>query len=147
MKGFVFTMDAIVSLIVVGFAISLVMYVSFSAPIAYQPAITQSYTLLQSLMQTPLGAINSGYAKYASTAWNASTNTWPQAYGTQSLNSSSGYGPQSPGLIFNYSAPSRVSGLLAIGSGIIAFYYGTYLNAINATSGKPIAGFLPIVML
>ena len=141
MKGFVFTMDAIVALIIVGFAVSIVLYVNFSSPVVYQPTITSVYTLLQNLAHVQLGTLQSQYAQYASNAWNASTYTWAQAYGTQSLASSAQYGPQAPGLIFNYTAPTNVYKLLAAGSGIIAFYSGTYLDAINATSGKPISGF------
>jgi hypothetical protein len=141
MKGFVFTIDAIISLIIVGFAISIILYVNFSSLLIYQPSATEAYTILQNLIQTNLGSFNYRYAQYATEGWNAGTYSWPQFGNGQSLSSSSAYGPQIPGLLFSYAAATSIYKILAVGDGKVAFYSRTSLYAVNATSGNVIGGF------
>jgi hypothetical protein len=141
MKGIVFTVDAIISLIIVGFAVSIILYVNFSSLLIYQPSATETFTILQNLMQTNLGSFSYKYAQYAAQGWNAAAYPWQQSGGGQSLSSSSAYGPQIPGLLFSYAAQSNIYKIIAVGSGVVAFYSGAYLYEVNATYGNVIGGF------
>ncbi len=51
MKGFAFTLDALFALIVAGMGISMLMYMQYISPIAYQTPVQEAHNLMQSLLQ------------------------------------------------------------------------------------------------
>ena len=59
MKGFIFTLDAVFSLIVASAAISILLYVHFTQPLAYQTPVAYTSTVLSNLLNTKLGQIAS----------------------------------------------------------------------------------------
>ena len=56
-RGFIFTVDAIFSLIVAGVAISILLYTYFVAPFTYQAPQSQALSLIQLMQETPVGQI------------------------------------------------------------------------------------------
>lgn len=59
MKGFIFTLDAVFSLIVASAAISILLYVHFTQPLAYQTPVAYTSTVLSNLLNTKLGQVSS----------------------------------------------------------------------------------------
>ena len=57
MKGFIFTLDAVFSLIVASAAISILLYVHFTQPLAYQTPIAYTSTVLSNLLNTKFGQV------------------------------------------------------------------------------------------
>ncbi|MCL5099782.1 MAG: LamG domain-containing protein [Candidatus Marsarchaeota archaeon] len=60
MKGFIFTVDAIFSLIVATAAVSILLYMQFSAPQSFQAPSTLAQGLLQSMLRTTFGQVAQG---------------------------------------------------------------------------------------
>ena len=58
-KGFIFTLDAVFSLIVASAAMSILLYMNFSTP-AYQAQQNQAASLLQNMLRTSVGQIAQG---------------------------------------------------------------------------------------
>jgi hypothetical protein len=57
MKGFIFTVDAIFSLIVASAAISILLYMQFASPQSYQAPVTAAQGLLQSMLHVTMGQV------------------------------------------------------------------------------------------
>ena len=139
-KGFVFTLDAIFALIVAVASISILMYVHFSSTLLYTAPAAEASSILQNLMQTTVYSASLGnvYASYLLNSWQGNTYTWPQFGHDQYHSSNNSYGPQTASLLYTFSAPYPIVPSVAVDQGVVAFGAGTYLYALNATTGAPL---------
>ena len=110
-KGFVFTVDAVFSLIVAAASISMLLFVVYIPTFSSQPATSQAQGILQTMLQTTLGQLAPATpaAAYAVDWWRSSQFTWAN-YGYNASNPSGtpSYGPQLPLLAFDFQAPNTI---------------------------------------
>lgn len=136
-KGFVFTLDAIFSLIFAAGAISLLIYINYTS---YSPSYAQVATASSALVALSNANINTlsnstlvGLALSSAAAGQSST--WPQYGKDAGLSSGSAYGPVLPLLLYTYNAPTNIIPVPVVSGGIAAFAAGTKLYALNASTG------------
>lgn len=140
MKGFIFTLDAVFSLVVAAVGVSILLYVDFTSATSYGAATAQASGILQSMLQTSVssGAAGSQYLSYLALSSNASSYTWPQFGRGASLGSSTGYSPQGPFLLYTWNAGlgNVILPSVAVNTGFVAVAAGTKVYLINATTGQ-----------
>ncbi|MDE1865400.1 MAG: hypothetical protein KGH94_02040 [Candidatus Micrarchaeota archaeon] len=131
MKGFVFTLDAIFSLVFAAFAIATLVYVSYSGytPASIQtPQVSAISTALLSASVSQLGQSSPLYGA-------GSVGTWPQ-YGSDSGYSfGNAYGPVGPYLLYSYAASGNIIPAPVVGAGYVAFATSSKIYELNATNG------------
>ncbi|MDE1856866.1 MAG: PQQ-binding-like beta-propeller repeat protein [Candidatus Micrarchaeota archaeon] len=142
MKGFIFTVDAIFSLVIAGAAVAILLYLVPYSQSIYQAPAAEATSLLLNILQSNLQQeyYSVNYATYAIDAWNGRQYQWQQFGRSQSLSSSAPIGPKSLMLSYTYNGPGATSAPVA-GSGVVAFASGAYLYALNATTGKPVYNY------
>jgi hypothetical protein len=143
MKGFIFTLDAIFALVVATVAVSLLLYIHYTPQYATQAASTEAQSLLQSMLQTNMSqaALNVPYARYAVDGYNSSSYTWQQVGQNASLSFSTyGYGPEAPGLLWDFDFPTTIFPSPSADFGVIAVTTKPpgRLYVFNATNGAVI---------
>jgi hypothetical protein len=134
-KGFVFTIDAIFSLIVAAAAVGILIYAHFSEPASFQVTSAEALSTAQALIQMPLSASTSLVAQAATSSGEA-TGPWPyyaQGYG---LASSAAYGPLMPQLLFQYTAAGSITSTPSVANGKVVFASGSTIYLINASTGN-----------
>ncbi len=139
MKGFIFTVDAIFSLIVASVAVSILLYTYYISPVSYQQSSSEAYSLLTSMSQATMMQVaqGSGYADYAVQGYLSRQDTWPQYGDNSSLASSSPeYGPQYPNLLYEFAADSQIFPAPVAADGLVVFTTSSELYALNATTGS-----------
>ncbi len=137
MRGFIFTLDALFALIVSVVGISLLLYVNFTSPSYYAPAIAQAQSLLQSMQQTSLSssASSSQYISLLATSANSSVDSWPQFAHDGMLSSSTSFAEQYPFLLYKFNASANILPYVAVDSGIAALAAGSTVYILNASDG------------
>ncbi len=140
-KGFIFTIDAIFSLIVAGAGISILVYAFFLQPIGYQSTAAQAASVEQALLDTSLAqaAQGSQYALAASNGSSSGGSFWPWYGENEQLQSSSNVGPLLPMLLFQFNTQNAISSPISVGNGEIAFASGKQLFVLNATTGNVVS--------
>lgn len=133
MKGFVFTLDAVFSLVFAAVAISALVYVSYSG---YMPVTVQSSELssiASTLTSTGLQALGQTSPLYGA----GSQGSWPQYGADEGFSFGSAHGPTGPYLLYSYTAASNIIPAAVANGGYVAFAAGTQLYELNATTGAP----------
>ena len=150
MKGFIFTVDAIFSLIVASAAVAILLYTYYLAPASYSPPVDEAYSILQSLESTTMlqASQGSSFAAYAVDGYISNQYTWSSYGQNGAMNSSTqGFAPPGPFLLFNFTAPCVINPNIAVADGLIAFTtYATSaipcsasrLYVLNASTGSVI---------
>jgi hypothetical protein len=137
MKGFVFTLDAIFSLVFAAFAISALVYVSYSGyipPSIQTPQVSAiSRTLLSASLQQ-LGQMNPIYGA-------GSGGTWPQYGADSGLSFGGPFGPGGPYLLYSYTAAANIIPAPVASGGYVAFTTSNLLYELNATTGAASKNF------
>jgi hypothetical protein len=151
MKGFVFTLDAIFSLIFAAGAIALLAYVNYTG---YTPSSAQALSaasLLKALSQATIGtfANTSPYSSEIHGIAAGQYQNWPQFGRDQALSSGAQYGSP-PLLLYSFTAPSNIIPVPVVGGGALAFASGNLIYVLNATTGAlmpnyPATAVTPIV--
>jgi hypothetical protein len=138
MKGFIFTVDAVFSLIVASAAIGILIYAYFSQPVlSYQTTSSEAYSILQSFSTTPLSQIarSSVYIAAAVNASSGSASEWPYFATGGGMDSATDYGAVLPQLLFLTQADNVITSPAVASSGLVVFSAGNSIYAINATKG------------
>lgn len=144
MKGFIFTVDAIFSLIVASAAVSILIFAYYSPSFSSQEPTSEAYAIAQSLLQTTVGQAAQGinYASYIFTTSSSTQYSWPQYGNNASLSSSTpAYGPQQPLLAWSFRAQNNIYPAPAVADGLVVFTtigIKSRLYALNATTGNVI---------
>ncbi len=136
-KGFIFTVDAVFSLIVATAAVGILVYANFTEPASFQVTTSEAYSVAQTLMQTNLASFASQYAVAAVNS-SAAYATWPYFAGGGPLAATSASGPMLPMLLFQFSAAAPISTPVSVDSGMAVFGTGSTIYLVNATTGKQI---------
>ena len=139
-RGFIFTIDAVFSLIVASAAVGILVYAYFSQPLGYQVATAEAYSIAQSLSTTQLqqAALSSIYIAAAANASSGSAITWPYYGLGGQMDSSVGYGPRLPELLFSFTAANEITSSVSVADGMAVFSAGNAIYALNATTGRVI---------
>ncbi len=136
MKGFVFTLDALFSLIFAIAAISALIYLHFNGYSTGSTQTTVPSHILSELSNTTVGQIAS-YERYASFIQSQQGGgAWPQFGSDAAQSSYSSYGPMAPRYMFSITAPSNIIPAPAAADGFLVFAAGNALYSANATSGE-----------
>ncbi len=133
MKGFVFTLDAIFSLVFAAFAVAALIYVSYSGYIPPSVQSAQVSSVSGTLLSMTIGQLNPSSPLYGA----GGTGTWPQYGGTEGYSFGSASGPAGPYLLFSYTAPASIVPAVVAGDGFVAFASANQIYELNATSGAP----------
>jgi hypothetical protein len=131
MKGFVFTLDAIFSLVFAAFAVAALIYVSYSGYIPPSVQSTQVSSAAGTLLSMTVGQLGPASPLYGA----GSTATWPQYAGSEGFSSGSTYGPTAPYLLYSYAATSNLIPAVVVSGGYVAFAAGNQIYELNATTG------------
>ena len=137
LKGFVFTTDAIFSLVVASAAVAILLYTYYLPPSSYQGPATEAASILQALSQTTLAqAAQSGtLAQYAYQGYTSGQYTWQQYGQNSSLSfSSGGYAPQVPYLLYSFAAGNTIYPSPVVGGGLVAFSTSSNLYGLSAST-------------
>ena len=129
MKGFIFTLDAVFSLVVAAVGVSILLYVGFSGSGVSQTVGSQAGLMLQSMLH---GSMPQQYYRQ--------NGAWPQLGQNESLDSRSTADP-SGYLVFHWSAPSDMIPAVAVDYGVAATAAGSNAYVLNATTGNLIAAY------
>jgi hypothetical protein len=143
LKGFIFTLDAIFSLVVSAVGISILLYANFANPGSFSAPGTQAYGTLQSMLQTSIGSVSKGsqYLGVLTQYSNISSANWPQYGHDSALSSSAPFSLVSPYLLYTYTLPSNMLPGIAINGKFAYIASGNKIYVINATNGKPFESF------
>ena len=133
MKGFVFTLDAIFSIVFAAAAISALVYVSYSSYAPPSIQSSQASSAGAALLAANLGGLGQGSPLYGA----GSTGTWPQYGADEGFSFGSAYGPGGPYLLYAYQASANIIPAPVAAGGYVAFAAGNQLYEINATTGAP----------
>jgi hypothetical protein len=139
MKAFVFTLDAIFSLIFAATAISALVYVSYSG---YSPPTVQSAEV--SSLSSVLASSGLLGLSQTSPLYGAGTSgTWPQYGASEGFSFGAPYGPTGPYLLFSYATapPANIIPAVVVANGYVAFAAGSQLYEVNATTGLPMNNY------
>jgi hypothetical protein len=142
-KGFIFTLDAIFSLVVASVGVSILLYANFATPGSYSAPGTLAYGTLQSMLQTTIGSISKGsqYVGVLTLYSNTSSANWPQAGHDQGLSSSSAFSLKTPYLLYTFNTPSNMLPSIAINGQFAYIAAGNKIYVINATNGRYLSSF------
>ncbi len=139
-KGFIFTVDAIFSLIILGIAISALVYFFYESNLASQTVQLSASSAMQSMLFYKIG--NLSESKFASAMFlpQLQNNTWPQYGGNSTLSfSTSADGPALPLVMFTFHAPNPINPNPVVADGMVVFTTegpSSQLYALNATTGN-----------
>lgn len=131
MKGFVFTLDAIFSLVFAAAAISALVYVSYSGYIPPSVQSSEVSSISGTLLSTNLQTLGQTSPLYGA----GSLGTWPQYGATEGYSFGGTSGPARPYLLYNYTASASIIPSIAVSGGYAAFGAGSNIYEINATTG------------
>lgn len=137
MKGFIFTLDAMFSLIVAAVGVSILLYVDFTSATAYTISPSQAAGLLQAMLNTNIssGAGGSLYLQYLNASSYASSYTWQQFGHDGALSSSTGFAGE-PFLLYTFpTGANYIIPAAAVGDGMAAIDAGNWVFVVNATTG------------
>ena len=137
MKGFVFTLDAIFSVVFAAAAISALVYVSYSG---YIPPTIQS-SEASSVGAALVSANLKGLGQLSPLYGAGTTGTWPQYGADEGFSFGSAYGPTGPYLLYTYQASTNIIPAPVASGGYVAFAAGSQLYEINATTGQAIKNY------
>lgn len=133
MKGFVFTLDAIFSVVFAATAITLLVYVSYSSYLPQTIQTSQVNSAAAALISATVGSIGP-----LSPAFGASSQVaWPQYGANPGFSFGGPYGPTGPYLLYSYQASSNIIPVPVVGSGYVAFATSSKIYELNATTGRP----------
>ena len=140
MKGFIFTVDAVFSLIILGVAISALVYFFYQNNFALQNPYISTSTAVSSALSYKLANLQNIQLASAMVNPQLNNGTW-QEYGANGNLSSStnGYGPTLPFVLFTFHTQTPVNQEPSIGYGMLAFTTegpNSILYSINATTGN-----------
>ncbi len=136
-KGFIFTIDAVFSLIVATAAVGILIYAHFTEPASFQATTSEAFSVAQTLMQTKLASIASQYAAAAANS-SAAYAAWPYFAGGGALQATSPSGPMLPLLLFQFNAAAPISTPVSVDSGMAVFGAGNTIYLVNASTGNQI---------
>ncbi len=137
MKGFVFTLDAVFSIIFAAAAISGLIYVSYSS---YTPPSTLSSaagSLGGALLSANLQGMGQGSPLYGM----GSPGSWPQYGANEGFSFGGQYGPAGPYLIYSYQASANIIPAPVVGGGYVAFAAGNQVYEVSAATGALAANY------
>lgn len=137
MKGFVFTLDALFALLIVGTGISVLIYFSYTSPAPYYVQYSYASSMVSSLAASSLKSItNIPLVSYISQQASASNQTWPMSIRDQYNDGGNSYGPSvlTVEYVFNAQAPI-INGTIVANYGNVYFGAGNTIYALNATTG------------
>jgi hypothetical protein len=143
LKGFIFTLDAIFSLVVSAVGISILLYANFANPGSFSAPGTQAYGTLQNMLQTGISSLSRGsqYLGALTQYSNISSANWPQYGHDSALSSAAPFSLASPYLLYTYNLPSNMLSGIAINGKFAYIASGSKIYVINATNGKPFESF------
>lgn len=131
MKGFVFTLDAIFSLVFAAFAIGALVYVSYSGYIPPSIETPQVSAISGTLLSANLQQLGQTSPIYGA----GTSGTWPQYGADEGLSFGSAYGPAGPYLLYSYIASNTIIPAPVVSGGYVAFATSNMVYEINATTG------------
>jgi hypothetical protein len=137
MRGFVFTLDAVFSLVFAAFAVAALAYISYSS---YNPPSIQAVQVSsvgQTLMSTSLQQLGQLSPLYSA----GSAETWPQYGSDEGFGFGNPYGPTAPYLLYTYNVPANILPAPAASYGYLAFAAGNQLYELNATTGLLVGNY------
>jgi hypothetical protein len=142
LKGFVFTLDAIFSLIFATGAVALLVYVNYTTPGPLSAPASYASSVLQSLSRSSISTVANGSLDLQELAGSAPVQyVWPQYGRDEGLSSGGPYGQAPPLLLYSFTAPTDIIPVPVVGSGVVAFAAGDLIYALNATTGAPISNY------
>ena len=141
MKAFVFTLDAIFSVVFASIAVSILIYIHYTSYSPAQFQVSQASAALSNLMESGATSMFNGsaYSRYLLAYSGTSQYTWPQYGNNQALSSSTAYGPTKPLLLNSVRfssnmipdiALSGAHGVAELSSNQIYIFNSTTLNGI-----------------
>lgn len=138
MKGFVFTLDALFSLLIAATGISILLYFTYTSPSPYFVQYASTSGLLNTLASTKLSQLSSiPLVAYIAGQAAASNQTWQMEIKNEYNQGGNSYGPAvfTIDYIINVSNPIN-NGTIVAGYGNVYFGARDYIYAINATTGN-----------
>lgn len=138
MKGFVFTLDALFSLMIAATGLAVLFYFTYTAPAPYFIQYSFSSSLLSSFVSTRLNLVTSiPLISYIAQQYAASNQKWNMPTGNQYGNAGNSYGPSALTLNFVVNANANViNGTIVSNYGNVYFGAGNVIYAVNVSSGS-----------
>lgn len=138
MKGVMFTLDALFSLVVAGVGVSILLYFNYYAQNPSTIPYSNAQAIMYNLAATPVEAIQNGsiLAKSIANQFLGANETWPQSMGWVSGNSSNPVGPIEPIISSIFTATNAITTGVVADYGNIYFAAGSTVYAVNATANK-----------
>jgi len=137
MKGFVFTLDAIFSLVFAAAAVAALVYVSYSGYIPPSVQSSEVASISGTLLSTNLQTIGQTNPLYGA----GSLGTWSQYGADEGYSFASAYGPVGPYLLYTYNAPANIIPAPVVSGGYVAFIAGNQVFELNASTGVPATNY------
>ena len=140
MKGFVFTLDAIFSLMIAAIGLTVLFYFTYTAPSPYFLQSSSSGSMLNSFASTKLSSASSvALVNYITWQYAASNQSWPMSMRDQYNNAGNNYGPKALTLNYVFNANMGViNGSIVAGYGNVYFGAGNTVYALNVSTGTAI---------
>ncbi|MGC8694361.1 MAG: LamG-like jellyroll fold domain-containing protein [Candidatus Micrarchaeia archaeon] len=146
-KGFIFTVDAVFSLIILGIAISALLYFFYESNLAAQTIQISSSSAVQSMLSYKIGDLSKFNLASAMFEPQLQNNTWMEYGGNSNLSfSTQSEGPAIPIVMFAFHAPNYINPSPVVADGMVVFTTAgpsSQLYALNATTGNIIFSASP----
>lgn len=138
MKGIVFTTDAIFSLLIVAFAITILSYFVFNPTSSSNVSFSKSYSILSLFTSTSIKTLST-QSTFNNYLFSGTTQgSWTQVGKNASRSYTGTAGPMYPFLLYNYYVPNGITTNLVSSFGTIYFGSQSQIFAINSSTGKTI---------
>ncbi|MGC8648821.1 MAG: LamG-like jellyroll fold domain-containing protein [Candidatus Micrarchaeia archaeon] len=139
-KGFIFTVDAVFSLIILGIAISAILYFFYENNFTLQNPYISTSTAITSSLFYKMENLKNVVLAAAMVNPQIQNSTWPEYGGNENLSSSTnGYGPLLPLVLFTFHTPTPINQEPSINDGMLVFTTqgpGSTLYDLNPTNGS-----------
>jgi hypothetical protein len=139
-KGFIFTIDAVFSLIILGIAISALLYFFYENNLTSQNSYISTSTAITSSLFYKMGNLKNVMLATAMINSQIQNSTWPEYGGNENLSSSTnGYGPSLPLILFTFHTNTPINQEPSVNDGMLVFTTqgpGSILYDLNSTTGN-----------
>ncbi len=138
MKGILFTTDALFSLLIVAFAITILSYFIFTPASSLNISSSRAHSILSLFISTNIQTLSTQNKLNSYLFSGTKQSSWTQLGANSQRTYTNPSGPQYPFLLYTYYVPNGITTNMVSSFGTIYFGSQTQIFAINSSTGKTI---------